>query len=197
MNLLAIRDECRTQTGDTKKPYFWSDEWFDARINDAETEACIRGRLIEDASSIASSIDITTTEKRYALHESVIDVLSCSLASDPDVAISGWTLTETELLLEDYPTADDTLLMTIIRKPLEAMAKDDDEPEIRGHHHIHLVDWVKHCAYLVQDADGFDPQAAERSLDLFESYFGARHTANVLRKHKEKTGRVVSMGSGW
>lgn len=197
MNLKAIRDESRKQTGDTARPYFWSDEWFDARINEAETEACIRGRLIEDASSVASSIDITTTEKRYPLHESIIDVLDCVLESNPDIAFTDWTLNESELILGDYPATDDTLLMTVIRKPLSTMESDSDEPEIRSNHHLHLVDWVKHCAYLVQDADTFDPQAAERSLALFEAYFGARQTANVLRKHKAKHGRTVRMGSGW
>jgi hypothetical protein len=194
MNLAAIRKESRFRLKDeAKQGKFWSDEWLDGVINEAEQEACIRARLIEDSSSEASSLEITTDEKRYTLHTSVIDVLSCELASRPGHPIAGWTLTETELVFDEFPTADDTLLMTVIRLPLKSMVKDSDSPEIRPHHHLRLIDWVEFRAYGIHDADGFDPQGSANGYARFEASFGVRPTANVQRKHRRKTARVVQM----
>ena len=50
MTLLEMISRCRSRAFDTAKPYFWSDEqWTDA-LNEAEEEACIRARLLEDDS---------------------------------------------------------------------------------------------------------------------------------------------------
>lgn len=193
MELKAIRNESRFRLQDLSVPPQWSDEWLDSAANEAEREACIRARLIEDTSSKASSIDVVTTEKRYELHESVLDVLSAEYESKPGTPVTGWTLTETELVFDDFPKADDVLLMTVIRTPLVAMENDDDEPEIRSHHHIRLVDWVEHRAYGVKDTDYFSPDESEKALIRFEQSFGKRPDANVQRKHREKTGRVVRM----
>ena len=193
MNLKAIRSESRFRLGDESKPYLWSDKWLDKTINESEREACIRARLIEDKSSNVTSIDITTTEKRYALSPLVIDVLSVELESNPDVEISGWTLTETEIVFSDYPKADDVLLMTVIRMPLNEMDSDASLPEIRGQYHELLIDWVEHRAFSVIDADKFDPNRSAIALDRFEKSFGKRFDANVQRKHRQKVRHVVRM----
>ena len=195
MNLAAIRSEARLRLKDEAKPYLWSDEWLDQEANEAEREACIRARLIEDKSSIATSIDLTTDALRYELHPSVLDVLAAELASRPGVPVTGWTLTETELVFAELPKADDVLLLTVIRLPLGEMADDDDSPEIRTHHHLRLVDWIEHRAYAVKDADAFAPGESANALVRFERSFGQRQDANVQRKQREKTGRVVRMNS--
>lgn len=195
MNLVAIRSEARFRLKDEAKPYFWSDEWLDKAINEAEREACIRARLIEDASGALSSIDITAGETRYTLDERILDVLSCELESRPGSAFERWTLTDSDLVLADAPTADDVLLMTIIRLPMNDMEADDDKPEIRQHHHIRLIEWVLYRAYSIPDTDGFDSIGSDKALATFEQSFGARPTANVQRKHREKTGRVVRMAN--
>ena len=195
MNLGTIRAEARFLLKDESKPPFWKDEWLDRAINEAEQEACIRARLIEDKSSTITSLDITTTEKRYKLDARIIDVLAIELECNPGVEISGWTLTESELLFDDYPKADGVLLMTIIRLPMNDMEAKSDEPEIRRHHHMRLLDWVEHRAYNVKDADSFAPGESEKALARFEISFGKRPDANVQRKHREKTGRIVRMAS--
>ncbi|MFZ4537158.1 hypothetical protein [Propionivibrio sp.] len=193
MNLGELIAESRVVLCDVEKPTFWSDEWLTSTINEAEQEACIRARLIEDSSSVATSIDIDTANKRYPLHESVLDVLEACLESNTTYPVAGWTLTESNFVLYDYPKADDVVLMTVVRLPLSAMESDTDTPEIRTQHHQKLIDWVKYRAYSVQDADAFDPQGAVRALGAFEQAFGPRQTANVLRKHKGKQQRVVVM----
>lgn len=193
MNLEAIRKEARYRLKDLAKPYFWSDEWLNSVINEAEQEACIRARLIEDDSSEAARLDISTDEKRYALHTSVIDVIACELESRPGAPFSAWTLNESDLVLNELPSSDDTLLMTVVRMPLNPMGRDKDDPEIRPHHHLNLVDWVEYRAYSVRDADRFDPDGAARGYARFEATFGERPSANVQRKHRRKTPRVVKM----
>lgn len=193
MNLAAIRKEARYRLKDNGKPHFWPDEWLDSYINEAEQEACIRARLIEDDSSEAARLDISTDEKRYVLHQSVLDVIACELESRPGVPFSAWTLNEHELILDEPPASDDTLLLTVIRMPLNPMARDTDEPEIRLHHHRNLLDWVEYRAYSVHDADRFDPDGAARGYARFEASFGERPSANVQRKQRRKTPRVVQM----
>lgn len=193
MNLEALRSEARLQLGDNAQPYFWANEWLDARINEAIREACIRARLIEDSSSPASSIDIEAGVKEYDLHEAVIDVLEAQFASNDRIA-SGWTLTETKLRFLEAPRYDDTLNMRVVRMPLTDLSDDSDEPEIRRCHHERLIDWVLHKAYLVQDADTFDPAASARHLGLFEAAFGQKHTASAMRQQRDKSPRVVKMG---
>lgn len=193
MNRAAIRKESRFRLKDMAKPYFWTDEWLDAAISEAEREACIRARLIEDDSSEAARLSVSPDSVRYALHPSVIDVVACELDSRPGIPFAAWTLGESDLVLSEAPDADDTLLMTVIRTPLKDMAADDDEPEIGQRHHLNLIGWVEYRAYSVHDADRFDPDGAERGLARFEAAFGQRQTANVQRKHRRKTPRVVAM----
>lgn len=194
MNLRALRDKSRSLLGDEAKPYFWSNQWLSDAINEALREACIRARLIEDESSIASSIDIEAGVKEYDLHPSVIDVLSATLESTGKPA-SGWTLSDRTIRFFDAPRKDDVLNMRVVRLPMRPMDQDEDCPEIRSAHHEKLLDWVLHKAYLVQDADGFDPQASARHLALFEAEFGAKPTANSIRQQRAKTGRVVKMAT--
>ena len=195
MNLAAIRAEARVRLKDDAKPYLWSNEWLDQAANEAEREACIRARLIEDVSSIASSIDLATDALRYELHQSVLDVLDAELESKPGSTVAGWTLTESEIVFSEFPKTADVLLMTVIRLPLKEMSCDDDTPEIRSHHHLRLLDWIEHRAYAVKDADTFAPGESSNALARFEQSFGQRPDANVQRKRREKTGRVVRMNS--
>ena len=107
MTLSELRDLCRTKLKDTNKPYLWSDDFLNERLNEAEREACIRARLITDVSSNITSIDLTTTEKRYALDPAILDVLDCELASNPGHIIDGWPLPESELVFAEYPRSAD------------------------------------------------------------------------------------------
>lgn len=193
MQLSAIRRECRFRLRDEEKPYFWSNEWIDRKINEAEQEACLRGRLIKDVSSSVTSIDLVAGESRYALDPRIIDVLACELESSPGVPVTGWTLTESELVLARAPVAADVLLLTVIRYPLRDMESDDDEPEIRASHHTRLIDWVAYCAYSVADADTFTAGDSDKALAKFEQSFGRRPSSSVQVKQREKQGRVVRM----
>ena len=195
MNLLVLRREARKRLKDEVKPYFWDDAWLDEKINEAVNEACIRSRLIEDDSSPETVLEVSTTERRYLLPECILDVLSVARAVRPDVPLSGWTLTDREIVFARFPTLDESLVMTVIRLPLNPLCADSDTPEIRSAHHIHLLDWVEHRAYGIHDADGFDPAREQEALVRFERAFGSRPSVNTQRKQRAKIWRVMRMAT--
>lgn len=94
--------------------------------------------------------------------------------------------------LIQIPEADDIIDMVIYRLPLEPVSDlTHDLAEIEEHHHLHLLDWMKHLAYRKQDADTFDPKKSAECEASFRAYC-AQVKAEIERyKHKS---RVVTYG---
>lgn len=94
--------------------------------------------------------------------------------------------------LIQVPDVDDTIDMTIYRMPLEGIEGPDlPLSEVEEHHHIYLLDWMKHLAYKKHDADTYDPKASAAGELAFRTYC-AQVKAEIERyKHKR---RVVSYG---
>lgn len=90
------------------------------------------------------------------------------------------------------PEVNDVADLHVYRTPLTIIDGPDQEiADVEEEHHVHLLKWMKHLAYLKRDSEVFDPQGAERHKVLFEQY-----CAQVLReweRYKHKT-RVVSYG---
>jgi len=192
MNLSDLIEACRLESDDTDDPPLTSDAEHKIWINEAEREACIRARLIEDVSSAATSVAVTTASAIYALHASVLDVLRIEAALNPGIALTGWTLTPDKLVLAAKPTVNDTLNLTVVRMPLADMTLPADTPEIQAHHHRRLVDWVLYRVYSKKDSQTFDENLALKHLAAFEQSFGRRPDAGVQRKWRDKHPRVVS-----
>ena len=190
MKLYELRNLVRSRTRDTATPPLMSDSEIDANLNEAQREACIRALLLED--DVSATIDINTTDKRYALDPRVIDVIDISIGTDkPREYTEGWTLTDGYLELDQVPAAEDTLTLHCYLLPESNMEDDDDEPEIRPIHHEALADWAIHLYYLIPDADMFDGKAADRYLSRFTMAFGERPSALTLRNRRSKTTRCV------
>lgn len=180
--------QCRLRSDDLFAPFLWTDEEWVMYLTEAEREACIRARLIEDADSAATTIDVEPGVMRYPLHPAVLDVLRLEFERLPGRPVNGWDLNETDLLIS--VTQPETALLTVIRLPLYDVMPESG-PEIRSAHHYKLVDWALRCAYLKQDADAFDRVKAMEYEALFQQSFGAPITANVMRKHRRKSPRVT------
>lgn len=207
MNLGQLEADFRIRTQDSALPYLWPHtevaEWF----NEAEREACIRGRLIFDKTSGFTTIAIAAdSDTTIDLDPSIIEIQYARLITSGGVStkISPSDRTEQDRLDPDWrdntdlPSAfihDDksielnaipeeayTLKLETYRLPTQDMSAEDDEPEISSVHHRHLVHWVLHRAYLKPDADGFDPGKAEKALAEFEAYFGPRPDAANQRR---------------
>lgn len=196
MNKGELRTRARREMKDMVKPYFFSDEDIDAWINEAETEAARRAFLLVDSTSAAATVDLSAGELGGDLHPAVIYVRRARLASTkrPLIPKVARTMDEENPSWEDAmastpmvfvpdwqtgyfrvfppPKADDTVYLSVVRKPLSEMVADEDSPEIREHYHPMLLDWVKFRAFSTPDSDFFDQKKAERHEAAFVRNFG-------------------------
>lgn len=101
------------------------------------------------------------------------------------------------LLLSRVPTRAAPIHLTVYRYPLEPLAADGDEPEIHWREHEKLLDWMAHLAYLKQDTETFDSQAAKRAEDDFTKSFGKKIDANVRRQQREWRTHQIQMNPEW
>lgn len=193
MNLGELRAEFREDAVDLRQPYLWSDRQLDRFANEAEEEACRRAHLIVDSSSSAClfkssgalvKLDAKIIDVRRILLDGQSIPLSPISVIDLDRCFHGWDAEtgEPKCYITDYqsgsirlypsPSSEVTGRMTVVRLPAKRMVQDSDQPEIRADYHRSLVHWMMHRAYLVQDADSFDPARAARSLAAFVAEFG-------------------------
>lgn len=204
-------------TGDT----LWSDEEIVGYLNEAVNEVAERALLIEDHSTPAAcSIALQAGVGEYALHPSVIKIkrvswngrplgvtsteeLDCehvaweTLAGRPNRYIHSGADT---LRLFRIPRAEDlavapTLALTVYRTPLVPFTVDDlyAVPEVKTLYHDRLMQWMYRCAYLKNDSEVFDSNAAAKHDAAFTASFGQRPDANVQRKRRDKRPPVVRM----
>lgn len=95
-------------------------------------------------------------------------------------------LEENKLRLVKVPAAAGTIkLVQILRLPYPRPDSWDDTPEIAEEHHLELIEWVKHRAYMKNDAEVRDKRASDEALAKFLSL--ARDAEMKLRR---KAGKV-------
>lgn len=206
MTLADLRTMFRRDVADKANGQLWSDSDIDDWLNEAEREACVRAKLIhERANESICKIDAVAGETRYQLNAVIIEITHASLTNSAGVSsilnILDWREADrlqydrrantrapraiihhdTWIDLDCIPDASYTVNMEVYRMPMESMVADSDSPEIGAHHHRHLLHWVKHQAYGVQDADTLDMNKANDFEGRFERYFGLRPDAS-LRK---------------
>lgn len=208
MNLEQLRQQFRVDADDlVTNPPLWEDEWIDAWLTEAESEAAIRARLIHEASDSAiCQIAVTAGIAAYTLHRSLYElthlrfVPSGATIGDPvalknreelDRIRPGWRdrsdkvqfaiQNDTRITLVDRPAVNGVLHIEGYRVPLKAMANDTDKPEINVAHHRHLVKWALFRAFSKPDADAFDPARAAKHEAEFAAYFGLAQDADLRR----------------
>lgn len=69
------------------------------------------------------------------------------------------------------PREDDEVQLQVYRLPLVKI-EDDNHPldEVDEQHHICLLDWMKHLAYLKRDSECYDKQASDDAAARFTAY---------------------------
>lgn len=88
----------------------------------------------------------------------------------------------------DVPEKDDLVLLSVDRLPLnEITGAGQCLTDVDEIHHIHLLKWMKAMAYLKEDAETFDSNAAERNEVLFRTYCQEVRNEIARRKHKPRT----------
>lgn len=193
----------------------WTDDFLEEKLNEAEREACIRAKLLQDIEAPVAELELTEGDRIFALSPLVIDVLNAKIDGrreevDPvaiehiwaGVSGGGWptafalmgepsSSTGRKIVFDRAVPQDATLKMLVHRFPLEPMADDADEPEIAPQHHDALPYWALYLAFLKRDIDAEDPERAERFRKMFEARFGIRVDANVERKQRRHRAPVV------
>lgn len=89
--------------------------------------------------------------------------------------------------LMDIPTANDGIILTVYRLPLETITAADQELEIDEQHHEHLLPWVKRCAHMKQDAETYDRGRAIEFEQRFMAYCLQAKLERERREHKHRT----------
>lgn len=210
MTLEDLIRRFRTLAVDKVQPYLFADEDVTDWLNDAQRQACIRGRLLrEDANPAVCEIALDPSQKTYPLHKAVYEIINARI-----VPVSGRSrpvfLASREWMDENMPdwrdeqgqaefaiqddtsirvvgviTTGDKLAIECYRTPLKVLANDTDKPEIHEAHHEHLIQWALHKAFSVPDADGFDAARSAAAEAEFTAYFGPMPDSDMRRTTRE------------
>lgn len=201
----------RSDAADEVDPPLFSTEFVKEALNEAEHEAAIRARLLHESDNErVCVIALVPGQSAYRLHESLYELTHIMRIEDGQQPVPleiksvewlnkeypDWRTdhkyvlpyvvqTDIGLRLATPPKAAGQLRIEGYRLPLRAMCSDNDTPEIHTAHHDKLVQWALHRAFSQPDADGFDPQRAEKALAKFTEYFGLRPDADLRRETRE------------
>jgi hypothetical protein len=205
MTLEELIAQFRVDSDDLALPYLSDDTSVTIWLNEAETEAAIRSRLIHDVSTPAvCSIAVTAGTSVYPLHTSIFEITRAVFTPtgstteselyltdrvEQDRLHSGWRTTsdvpreaiqtDTTLQLGCLPNTDGVITLEAYRLPLKNIEDQSTEsPEIGRIHHRHLVQWALHRCYARPDADLHDPGRSDKALMEFTRIFGIRPDAD-------------------
>lgn len=209
MTRQELIQEFRATVRDTEQPYLWPDEQVEAWLDEAEQEACIRGRLLhESCHPLVCEIAVQAGVAVYPLHAAVTEITHLSLeaggelgrdiplcsmdAVDAQLNI-GWRTQrgrvkaaiqmDKTIRLAPVPDTDGLLRLECYRLPLRPVSRRAEAvPEIHAAHHRSLLDWVLYKAYGVPDSDLMDVQRSAQAERVFSQYFGARPDCDLRRQ---------------
>lgn len=197
----------RSVSQDSADGQLWSDEDVLRWLDEAQQEAVVRARLLHESTNTAiCNIAVTSGASVYSLHASLYEIDHIAFLATgattrtplklvsreeldrirpdwrdktgtPEFAIQ----TDKQLRLTPTPDVTGTVLLEGYRLPLVTLEDSGKTPEINAAHHRHLVHWVLHRAYGIQDADSFDPNRSAKSEAAFTDYFGSRPDADLRR----------------
>lgn len=203
MTLRELIDRFRILAQDKVRPYLWPDDELAPWFSDAESEAAIRARLVNDSAELSLTagdndpialpgglFDIQFAELRAA--DGTTSEITGASRRELDRLRPGWrarserptnyVLDDKHLIVSALPDQDYTLYIEFFRTPGNQLRNDSDTPEIAEAHHLNLVDWVLHCAYSKPDADTLNPGKSANSEADFTRYFGPRPNADLRRR---------------
>lgn len=223
MTLDELEAEFRRIADDTAATPLYAAASVPGWAAEAETEACIRGRLLYDDSSDFLTYTLDPADLSNLVLEPVVQVIDAAWytptsggrARKLDLVGLDWINERNECQpvtgkptalarvgvsgLRLWPTPDSnaggTLALHVYRTPLMPMEEGDDEPEIDPIHHAGLVHWICYRAFQTKDGEEGDAALSAMHYNLFEAQFGARPTANALRQQAAKR-RVTTRYGG-
>lgn len=194
----------RIEVSDLAAPYLWSDAQVVGYLDDAQKQFCRLTEGIEDGRSF--KVSITAGKEWYALSPQILKLRKAvSAETGRELKVINVERMTAEGMLFDGRTGPINALVTGIEKhsarawPVPAVGTVlhlntfrlsetlavGDEPEIDEQHHRHLLMWVKHLAYDVQDSETYDSRKAEDFAQRFRAY------CTEAKTEQERARRVV------
>lgn len=93
------------------------------------------------------------------------------------------------------PEVDDEVILSVYRLPLAEITGDtEQEFEIRREHHMSLMLWMKHLAYLKQDAETFDRAKSKENEERFIAYCDKAKAEWSRYMHKPRSIKYGGIG---
>lgn len=204
----------RSEMNDLNTPYLWSDMELYRYIDDAQRMFCRKTDGIGDATTTAvTDIAVTPGTTWVSLHPSIKMIRSArrtdtgrpiEVVNEQDMpsrdwywdgktgSVRGLVIGEEKDKAQVYPESAETVTVRLLvyRHPLEAIEGDADF-EIGEKHHVHLLHWIKRCAYMKQDAETYDKSKSEEFEGKFLKYCEESKLEDRREKHKT---RIVRYG---
>ena len=211
MTVAELIARYRSDAFDSVAPFALSDAEVIALLNEAVSEAAIRGRLIHESSASMCRITVTAGKSVYPINAALYELTHTAfreegqkrepvtLASEEwlDQNVRDWrdekgrpayaVQSDRTLRLIPEPDRNGELLLEGYRLPIITLEADDLDaaPEINPSHHRYLVYWVLHRGFSIPDAERFDPSRAVEAEREFTRYFGARPDSDLRRVTRE------------
>lgn len=213
MNSTELLEAFRSDVVDLEAPTLWSDAEIYRYMDDAQKMFCRFTEGIEDARTPAVTQLVVAPNEEWLDHSPLIlkirvarrtdtgaklPIVPFEKAADHGIRFDGragpvqaLVIGEEQNAFHLYPTPNEpvTIALSVFRLPLKAITDAGDQKlELDEQHHESLLMWMKHKAYLKQDADAFDPRRAEDSRSDFMAYCAqakreqgrARHPAGAV-----------------
>lgn len=226
-----VNDLFRAECFDQEEPFLWSDLEVSA-FRDAAQEMFVRlTGGIQDATTTLAQLAVVATQSWINYSPLILRIISATLRSTglpiailnpPDLVDyrgSQWSpksinlpgnvcaivlgLDDTKVRVVQVPQVSDTIDMVIERLPAQTPTVSGAF-EIQAQHHYYLLGWMKHLAYLKQDAETFDKKKALEEGANFEAYCKQAFLEKERRKQKHRLiqyggigGTAISTTTTW
>lgn len=212
MNSSELLEVFRDEVSDLVAPYLWSDALLYRYMDEAQKMFCRKTEGIEDAStpavcrvSVVAGTDwYPLSPKILKVREAVVTatgkpiaVMNMEKASVKGVRFDGRPgplkvfvagLEKQKLRAWPMPAEDSTVELRVFRLPMADITDaGDQEFEIDEQHHMALLLWMKHRAYLKEDAETFDRGKAEQNEARFYAYCAEARKEQERARHQPGT----------
>lgn len=210
-----LLEQFRLDVADVATPYLWEDAEFFRYADEAQKQFTrLTDGIPESTSAPVTEIAVTAGNDTYALSPLVLKVRAARTLSDGrplevlnledmvtrgnyfdgrtgtvKVVVTGMDVDTVRVW--PMPSEDMTVKLSVFRMPLVDITDVSVAFEIAPHHHLNLLDWVKHRAYRKQDAEAFDKQKSDEFKTAFETYCTKVKAEQARARHKP---RAVAYG---
>lgn len=203
----------RSEVSDVATPYLWSDDEFFGYADDAQKQfARLTWGLIDSSTTAIVDIPLVAGTNTYDLSPLILSVRAArvtatgrglDIVNQEDMPVRRMYFDGTEgvpqavilgmdtdkISVWPVPIEDEAIKLSVFRLPLvDITSANETTPfEIAPQHHRHLLLWVKHLAYLKQDAETYDRIKAAEFEAAFEAYCARAKKEQDRSRHKPRS----------